>query len=107
MVAWWGSAIECASAIARLERDGVFDAEALRSNGDLFTQLSASWFDIKPSPSLRDQALRLLRVHPLRAADAMQLAAAIEWAGAGVRGMFASYCDRLLAAAEPDGFAVA
>ena len=104
MVVWWGSAIECASAFARLERERVLDAPSAHSARKLLTELSASWFEIQPSSSLRDQALRLLRLHPLCAADAMQLAAAIEWAGAGRRGVFACYDDRLREAAEREGF---
>jgi predicted nucleic acid-binding protein len=32
---------------------------------------------IRPSQRVRQRALRLLRIHPLRAADALQLAAAL------------------------------
>jgi uncharacterized protein len=106
MVAWWGSAIECASAFARLERERRLDAASARSARTLLAELSASWYEIQPVPTVREQAMRLLRVHPLRAADAMQLAAAIEWSGAAPRGIFACYDDRLREAAEREGFAV-
>ncbi len=104
IVAWWGSTVECASALARLERERALDASASRVARALLAELSASWFEIQPGQSLRDGAMRLLRVHPLRAADAMQLAAAIEWCGAGTRGLFACYDDRLREAAEREGF---
>jgi uncharacterized protein len=29
MLVWWGSAVECASALARLERDGALDSPAM------------------------------------------------------------------------------
>ena len=35
------------------------------------------WTEVPPIERVRDQASRLLRVHPLRAADALQLAAAL------------------------------
>jgi len=94
MVARWGSAIECASAFARLERERVLDASSARAARTLLAELSASWFEVQPSPSLRDQATRLLRLHPLRAADAIQLAAAIEWAGAGCSRVTTIGCGR-------------
>jgi uncharacterized protein len=39
-------------------------------------QLTVGWHEIEPSEIIRENALRFLRVHPLRAADALQLAAA-------------------------------
>jgi predicted nucleic acid-binding protein len=39
-------------------------------------QLADAWHEIDPSDAIRETAERFLRVHPLRAADALQLAAA-------------------------------
>ena len=36
--------------------------------------------EVLPAEAVREQAARLLRLHPLRAADALQLAAALVWA---------------------------
>ena len=47
---------------------------------------------------------RVLRVHPLRAADALQLAAALEWSGGAASGMFITYDERLRDAASREGF---
>jgi uncharacterized protein len=41
-------------------------------------ELVRSWQVVQPVPRLRAVAVRLLRTHPLRAADALQLAAALE-----------------------------
>jgi hypothetical protein len=49
--------------------------------------------------------LRLLRVHPLRAAGALQLAAALEWAGAPPDGELVTFDERLREAAVREGFA--
>jgi hypothetical protein len=104
-VVWWGSAIECASAVARLHREGgLTDGDELAARG-LLTSLRASWFEMQPGDVIREQALRLLRVHPLRAADALQLAAALEWAGAPVTGGFVTFDARLAAAARREGLA--
>lgn len=104
MIAWWGSAIECASAIARLHRDEQLTSAQERVARGLLDELSAGWFEIQPGSSVRDQALRVLRLHPLRAADALQLAAALEWSGTTASGEFITFDDRLRRAAEREGF---
>ena len=76
MIAWWGSLVECASALARLERDGALNASGAALAFERLKQLADSWHEIEPSEVLRESAIRFLRVHPLRAADALQLAAA-------------------------------
>jgi predicted nucleic acid-binding protein len=76
MLAWWGSSIECASALARLERDGALGAKAAETAFRRLTQIANAWHEIEPSELVRENAVRFLRVHPLRAADAFQIAAA-------------------------------
>lgn len=66
---------------------------------DLLGVLSARWFEVQPGDDLREQAMRLLRLHPLRAADALQLAAALVWAGSPPAGEFVTFDERLKAAA--------
>jgi hypothetical protein len=77
MVVWWGTIVEAASAIARRERVGVLSGEQVVHCLDLLQELSAGWLEVPPSDSLRRTAQRLLRVHALRAADSLQLAAAL------------------------------
>ena len=104
LVVWWGSTIECASAIARLHRENhLTDEEELTVRG-LLSTLQSSWFEMQAGETLRDQALRLLRLHPLRAADALQLAAAIEWIGSPAAGEFVTLDARLAHAAQREGF---
>ena len=76
LLVWWGSQVECASAIARLERGALLDVKGAASAFDRLKQLANGWHEIEPSETVRENALRFLRVHPLRAADALQLAAA-------------------------------
>jgi predicted nucleic acid-binding protein len=76
MLVWWGSEVECVSALARLEREGSLAAPVLKIALGRLRQLSAAWHQIDPIDAVREAALRFLRVHPLRAADALQLAAA-------------------------------
>lgn len=104
VVVWWGSQVECASAIARLHRDGLLTAADEARARALLQTLKGSWFEIQPGDAVRDQALRVLRLHPLRSADALQLAAAMEWAGSPPDGTFIAFDDRLTAAAQREGF---
>ena len=76
MLAWWGSAVECASALARLERDAALDAKAAELAFRRLTQIADAWHEIEPSELVRENAIRFQRVHQLGAADALQLAAA-------------------------------
>lgn len=73
---WWTTSVECASALARLEREGALAPDDATAAFARLDQLAASWFEIEPHDEIREVARRLLRVHPLRAADALQLAAA-------------------------------
>lgn len=73
---WWGTEIECVSVIARLEREGV-DSEIIEGAISRLATLKGDWSEVTPGTSVRELARRLLRVHPLRAADAQQLAAAL------------------------------
>jgi len=104
-VAWWGSRVECASAIRRLERDGVLDGPGARAALSLLGDLSASWSEISPTPAVRAGAERALAVHPLRAADALQLAAALSWRQSWALGGHGMVCmdERLRDAALREG----
>jgi hypothetical protein len=62
---------------------------------------------VEPTDDVRIHALRVLRLHPLRAADALQLAAAIVWCRARPYGAaFVCLDDRLRGAAAREGFTV-
>src|SRR5262245_6779474 len=74
---WWGTVVECASAIARLLRDGAIERRDAALALERLREFEAEWVEVEPSSAVRDSACRLLRAHPLRAADALQLAAAL------------------------------
>jgi uncharacterized protein len=107
VLAWWGARIESESAISRLERDGLFQRRAATAARGRLDRFAATWQEVQPSDPLRDHARRLLRVHDLRAADALQLAAGIA-AAEGSPSSLAFVCldDRLARAAEREGFVV-
>lgn len=107
MLVWWGSEVECVSALARLERDGALDPQAMTLAVRRLKQLAAGWHEVDPSDALREAAARFLRVHPLRAADALQLAAAFLAAERRPASLeIVTLDNRLAAAAQKEGFAV-
>jgi predicted nucleic acid-binding protein len=107
MVTWWGTTIECVSALSRLEREGRLDAASVTIGIDRLGQIAASWVEVGPSSRVRQAAQRLLRVHPLRAGDALQLAAAVVAADGDPGSLgFVTLDGRLAEAAEREGFSV-
>jgi predicted nucleic acid-binding protein len=107
MLVWWGSKVECVSALARRERDGAFDARVMAIALQRLQQLADAWHEIDPSDPIRETAERFLRVHPLRAADALQLAAAFAAAERRPASLeIITLDDRLANAARKEGFGV-
>lgn len=106
MVAWWGTPVECASAAARLRREDVLSAPGEAQALALLAVLRESWLEVLPSGEVRERAFRLVRVHPLRTADALQLAAARTWAGSAGEAEFVTFDERLALAARLEGFRV-
>ncbi|HWQ00334.1 MAG TPA: type II toxin-antitoxin system VapC family toxin [Vicinamibacterales bacterium] len=107
MLVWWATEVECASALARLEREGALDEAAAGRAFHRLRQLAGSWHEVDPSDALREAALRFLRVHPLPAADALQLAAAFIAAERRPSSLEVVTLDpRLAAAARKEGFAL-
>lgn len=107
MVVWWGSLVECYSAFARLRRDGFLTSHEEDQIRRLFAILFETWTEIEPSEDVRLTAGRLLLLHPLRAADSLQLAAALIWADKTPRGHnFICFDSRLRLAARNEGFSL-
>jgi predicted nucleic acid-binding protein len=107
LTVWWGTQVECASALARVEREGGLDPAGARSAFARLRALHESWDEVIPTSELRETAVRLLRVHQLAAADALQLAAAhIAAEGRPSTLEFVCLDDRLAAAADREGFVV-
>jgi predicted nucleic acid-binding protein len=107
MAAWWGTPVECASAAARLRREerlSLADEDAVLG---LLRTLRASWLEVLPSDEVRNEATRLLRVHSLKAADALQLAAATVLTGSRRSAVaLVTFDERLALAARLEGFEV-
>jgi predicted nucleic acid-binding protein len=104
---WWLTPVECWSALARLERDHRLTQEQVAQAAGLLDESTRRWTEVPPIERVRDQASRLLRVHPLRAADALQLAAALVLSDFDPRTLpLVTLDDRLATAARREGFPV-
>lgn len=107
VLAWWGTSVEIVSALARRERENKLSAGEVTSALAVLRHLAGAWHEIVPSDTVRRTAERLLRVHPLRAADSLQLAAAITASGHDPSTLeFVCLDDRLNMAARREGFIV-
>lgn len=103
----WHSEIECASAVARLDRNGSLATDAVDQCFRRLDALRSEWIPTPPTEAIRRSAIRLLRVHDLRAADAVQLASALAFAEGHPGSLaFVSLDDRLAIAARREGFPV-
>lgn len=107
LVVWWGTVVECASAIGRRERTGALEHSGATEALATLDRLSREWREVSPTSALRDDARRLVRIHDVRAADAFQLAAARIAADGDPSALpFVSLDERLSLAASREGFPV-
>jgi predicted nucleic acid-binding protein len=98
---------ECASAFNRLLREGLLAQNDFNRLQMRFETFSATWIETQPTDKLRERSIRLLRLHPLRAADSLQLAAALIACEENPRTLpFVSGELRLREAAAIEGFPV-
>lgn len=106
-VLWWGTPVECVSALERVKREGQVAEAALQRAWSVFRRVRAAGVEIQPTEDIRLSAERLLSRHPLRAADSLQLAAALAWWESQPAGaIFVALDRRLRAAATREGFRV-
>jgi uncharacterized protein len=106
-IVWWGTAVECAAAVCRLEREERLSPVAATEALARLDGLARSWHRIEPVDEILETARRFLRVHPLRAAGSLQLAAAF-LASEGRPSTLELVCldDRLALTAQREGFPV-
>ena len=104
---WWATYVELASALTfSLRRHEItpkeFAQAKLQAEG-----LARLWDVIEPSAKVALDARVLLELYPLRAADALQLAAALQWCESKPSGkVFLTFDQRLREAAGLAGFAL-
>ena len=107
IVVWWTTPVECYSAFARRRRDDTLTRLHEDQARQVVARLAADWTEVQPGHQLRETAARGLLLHPLRAADALQLAAGLLWAGGrAARHQFVCLDPRLREAAQREGFQI-
>ncbi len=105
IIVWWSSTIEVVSALARLERSGTLESSTTEKAIDALSELNSHWHEIQPSNRIREVAVRLLRTHPMRAADSLQLSAAIAACLNSPSTLpFVTFDERLISIARKEGF---
>jgi predicted nucleic acid-binding protein len=104
-VIWWATPVEIASALARLVRMKQIHAGDLAKSRRMASTLADTWAVVQPSDALRAKAVQLVGRYDLRAGDAFQLAAALEWCDDSPHGcIFLAADEKLREAAVLSGF---
>lgn len=105
MTVWWAAPVECLSATYRRHRESPLPGPLLTAALERLWAFVEDADTVAPTDDVRRRAGRLVAAHPLRAADALQLAAALVWCEEQPAGeAFVSLDARLRAAARREGF---
>ncbi len=106
-IAWTLTQVEVVSALQRLLREGALSERAARDAEEVAVEILLHTHVVTDVERVKSLACRLLRVHALRSADALQLGAALAWADGPANGLVLHTFDRRMAlAAEREGFRV-
>lgn len=105
IVVWWATPVELASALARRARMGLLSSGDWTKARRFASRLHKEWRVIEPSVRLRERAIQLVSKYDLRGADALQLAAGLEWCDEDPNGVtFLTADQRLRQTASQAGF---
>ncbi|HET6201650.1 MAG TPA: type II toxin-antitoxin system VapC family toxin [Planctomycetota bacterium] len=107
VIVWCLTPLEVGSAVCRKRREAVLGSPQMRGARHRLSKLGADWTELDDVSAVRGRARRLVEVHPLRTADAVQLASALVAVGDRPEGFsFVTLDARLAEAAEREGFEV-
>lgn len=107
IILWTLTPVEVVSALRRLVREGAIDEGVARQAETRLDELLHACHVVVDVEAVKALAARLLRLHPLRAFDALQLGAAVRWAEGHPQGQRLHTLDsRLALAAQREGFRV-
>lgn len=107
VVAWWGTPVECAAVLGRMEQQHQLSRDAVRTALTRLDTARRQWIEVPPIEDIRRQSMRLLRAYPLGIDAAMQIAAAIIAADFIPADLpFVTLDGAQAEAAEREGFAV-
>ena len=106
-VVWFGTRVEIESSLVRRQRDAQLPADVEHAARKRLNEITKQWTEVIPTEEVRTRAIRLLRVHQLRSADAFQLAAALIFCREQPQHLpFLTADQRLRDAASLEGFPV-
>lgn len=106
-VIWDLTPIEIFSALCRRQRQKEISTEEFDRAWRAWQLIESKVYQVRSYESVKDRAVRILRIHPLKAADAMQLAAALVSTKEISQGHYFFTLDRSLCeAANKEGFSV-
>ena len=104
---WTLTKVEVFSALCRRMRDGTLDDQTFEAARNRMNDLFETVYEVAAVDRVKERALRLLRVHPIRAADALQLAAVLVATQEKVTRLpVMCFDDRLTESAKLEGFEV-
>jgi len=107
LACWWGAPLQCVEALLAAQRGERLSAADLQKARSVLEHLRARAFEVQPTEEVRARALRILSVHTLGAAAALELAAALVWCRERTHGVgFVSLQPPLRLAAALEGFRV-
>jgi predicted nucleic acid-binding protein len=105
IVVWWATPVEVASALARLLRMKLLSPREWTQTHNTASVFASAWTVVAPSSAVRTKAQQIVERYDVRAADAFQLAAALEWCSDVPQGRtFLTADTRLFHAALLAGF---
>ena len=104
---WWESSVEISSALARLERESKISLPQRQKAENRLEILEKVWKEIQPNVRIKELAKTLPVQHRLKAADSLQLAAALVWCKEQPKNKdFVSGDEKLVKVAEAIGFTI-
>lgn len=107
IVVWFFTPVEVLSALSRRLREKSLKPSEFADAKENLAALESAWSEVISVEQVRDRARRLLESHPRRAADSLQLAAALLTSEENPQGLpFVTLDRRLGHAAKKEGFNV-
>ena len=105
--AWGGTWVESAVAVSRLKREGRLDDDDEDGARTVLDCSAGEWREVEPASELSILAAILSKWYPLKAADAFQFAAALQWCDVETQDQgFVCLDERLRSAALAEDFRV-
>ncbi len=102
---WWETSIEICSALARINRENKITTQQRLNAEKRLEILERIWIEIQPNSRIKELAKIFPAQHNMKAADSLQLAAALVWCNEKPRGKdFVSGDEHLIKIAQTVGF---